>query len=89
MLLKERKFSLMIEPGRIMTGNADRIHLVPGKSAVIFDYKSDTCDPEELKAKHARQMDMYRIATSRIWGIPVDKIQCFLIHVRKGELVEV
>ena len=87
-LLKERKFSLMIEPGRVMTGNADRIHLVPGKSAVIFDYKSDTCDLEELKAKHARQMDMYRTATSRIWGIPADKIQCFLIHVRKGELVE-
>lgn len=88
-LLKERKFSLMIEPGRVLTGNADRIHLVPGKSAVIFDYKSDTCDLEELKAKHARQMDMYRTATSRIWGIPADKIQCFLIHVRKGELVEV
>ena len=46
-------------------------------------------DLEELKAKHARQMDMYRTATSRIWGIPADKIQCFLIHVRKGELVEV
>jgi ATP-dependent helicase/nuclease subunit A len=87
-ILKERKFSLMIEPGRVMTGNADRIHLVEGKSAVIFDYKSDTCDIEELKAKHARQMDMYRTATSRIWGIPADKIQCFLIHVRKGELVE-
>ena len=72
-----------------MTGNADRIHLVPGKSAVIFDYKSDTCDLEELKAKHARQMNMYRTATSRIWGIPEDKIQCFLIHVRRGELVEV
>jgi len=88
-LLKERKFSLMIEPGQVLTGNADRIHLVPGKSAVIFDYKSDTCDLEELKAKHARQMNMYRTATSRIWGIPADKIQCFLIHVRKGELVEV
>lgn len=88
-LLKERKFSLMIEPGRVLTGNADRIRLVPGKSAVIFDYKSDTCDLEELKAKHARQMSMYRTATSRIWGIPEDKIQCFLIHVRKGELVEV
>jgi hypothetical protein len=34
-------------------------------------------------------MDMYRTATSRIWGIPKDKIQCFLIHVRKGELVEI
>ena len=88
-LLKERKFSLMIEPGEVLTGNADRIHLVPGKSAVIFDYKSDTCDLEELKAKHARQMNMYRTATSRIWGIPEDKIRCFLIHVRKGELVEV
>ena len=88
-LLKERKFSLMIEPGQVLTGNADRIHLVPGKSAVIFDYKSDTCDLEELKTKHARQMNMYRTATSRIWGIPEDKIQCFLIHVRKGELVEV
>ena len=88
-LLKERKFSLMIEPSQVLTGNADRIHLVPGKSAVIFDYKSDTCDLEELKAKHARQMNMYRTATSRIWGIPEDKIQCFLIHVRKGELVEV
>ncbi len=88
-LLKERKFSLLMEEGKIVTGNADRIHLVPGKSAVIFDYKSDTCDLEELKAKHARQMDMYRTATSRIWGIPKDKIQCFLIHVRKGELVEV
>ena len=87
-LLKERKFSLMIEPGQVLTGNADRIHLVPGKSAVIFDYKSDTCDLEELKVKHARQMNMYRTATSRIWGIPEDKIQCFLIHVRKGELVE-
>jgi ATP-dependent exoDNAse (exonuclease V) beta subunit len=88
-LLKERKFSLLMEEGKIVTGNADRIHLVPGKSAVIFDYKSDTCDLEELKAKHARQMNMYRTATSRIWGIPSDKIQCFLIHVRKGELVEV
>ncbi len=88
-LLKERKFSLLMEEGKIVTGNADRIHLIPGKSAVIFDYKSDTCDLEELKAKHARQMDMYRTATSRIWGIPKDKIQCFLIHVRKCELVEV
>jgi ATP-dependent exoDNAse (exonuclease V) beta subunit len=87
-LLKERKFSLLMVEGKIVTGNADRIHLVPGKSAVIFDYKSDTCDLEELKAKHARQMDMYRTATSRIWGIPKDKIQCLLIHVRKGELVE-
>lgn len=87
-ILKERKFSLMIEPGRIVNGNADRIHLVPGQSAVIFDYKSDTCGLDELKDKHAHQMDMYRTATSRIWGIPADKIKCYLIHVRKGELVE-
>ncbi len=87
-ILKERKFSLLMEEGKIVTGNADRIHLVPGHSAVIFDYKSDTCDLEELKAKHSRQMDMYRTATSRIWGIPKDKIQCFLIHVRQGALVE-
>jgi ATP-dependent exoDNAse (exonuclease V) beta subunit len=88
-LLKERKFTLIMEEGKVLSGNADRIHLVAGKSATIFDYKSDTCDLDELKAKHSDQMEMYRLATSRIWGIPIAQIKCYLIHVRKGQLVEV
>ena len=34
-------------------------------------------------------MNLYRIAVAKLCGLPPEKVRCVLIHVRKGELVEV
>jgi ATP-dependent exoDNAse (exonuclease V) beta subunit len=86
-LWQERPAALMHE-GKMINAIFDRVHVVPGKSATIIDYKTNDCSLAQLKDKYQGQMDLYRIAVAKLCGLDVGKVRCVLIHVRKGELVE-
>jgi ATP-dependent exoDNAse (exonuclease V) beta subunit len=83
----ERKAALIHE-GKLISAVFDRVHVIPGQSATVIDYKTNDCSLEHLKELYQGQMDLYRIAVAKLCGLSPDKIRCVLIHVRKGELVE-
>ena len=86
-LWNERKATLMHE-GKAISAVFDRVHVIPGQSATVIDYKTNDCSLEHLKEIYQGQMDLYRIAVAKLCGLSPDKIRCVLVHVRKGELVE-
>ena len=86
-LWNERKATLMHERKAISTV-FDRVHVIPGQSATVIDYKTNDCSLEHLKEIYQGQMDLYRIAVAKLCGLEAGKVRCVLIHVRKGELVE-
>jgi ATP-dependent exoDNAse (exonuclease V) beta subunit len=89
LLWTERQASLMHE-GKLMHAIFDRVHVVPGKEAVILDYKTnDKVTDEELAEIYQGQMSLYRSAVAKLCDIPENKVRCVLIHVRKGTVVEV
>lgn len=89
LLWTERQASLMYE-GKLMHAVFDRVHVVPGKEAVIIDYKTnDGLTDTELADIYRGQMELYRIAVAKLASVPVEKVRCLLIHVRKGTVVEV
>jgi ATP-dependent exoDNAse (exonuclease V) beta subunit len=87
LLWNERKATLMHE-GKAITAVFDRVHVIPGQSATVIDYKTNDCSLEHLKELYQGQMDLYRVAVAKLCGIGVEKVRCVLIHVRLGQLVE-
>ena len=83
----ERKAALVHE-GKLLSAVFDRVHVIPGQSATVIDYKTNDCSLAALKDKYQGQMDLYRIAVAKLCGLEVGKFRCVLVHVRKGELVE-
>lgn len=89
LLWTERQASLMHE-GRLMPAVFDRVHVVPGKEAVILDYKTNNgMTDDALREEYREQMNSYRIAVAKLAGVPIEKVRALLIHVRKGTVVEV
>jgi ATP-dependent exoDNAse (exonuclease V) beta subunit len=78
------------EPGKLVYGKSDRIHIEPGKSAIIIDYKTvdEDMTADELRLNYQSQMDLYRKAVARLCGLAPEKIRCVLVHVRQGSIVE-
>jgi len=78
------------EPGKVIYGKSDRIHVEPGKSATIIDYKTVDEDMplEELRLTYQGQMDLYRQAVAKLCGLSPEKVRCVLVHVRAGAIVE-
>ncbi len=87
LLWNERKATLMHE-GKAITAVFDRVHVIPGQSATVIDYKTNDCSLEHLKELYQGQMDLYRIAVAKLCGLTPDKVRCVLVHVRQGALVE-
>ena len=89
-LWKEREMAVSTEPGKVIYGKSDRIHVEPGKSATIIDYKTVDEDMplEELRLTYQGQMDLYRIAVAKLCGLSPEKVRCVLVHVRAGAIVE-
>jgi ATP-dependent helicase/nuclease subunit A len=75
--------------GKMIDAVFDRVHIVPGKEAVVIDYKTNDCSEAHLKELYEGQMKLYRLSVAELCGIPPEKIRCVLIHVRNGTLVEV
>ncbi len=87
-LWRERSVALMSE-SKMIDAVFDRVHIIPGKEAVIIDYKTNDCSEAHLKELYEGQMKLYRLSVAELCGIPPEKIRCVLIHVRNGTLVEV
>jgi ATP-dependent exoDNAse (exonuclease V) beta subunit len=89
-LWKEREMAVSTQPGKVIYGKSDRVHVEPGKSAIIIDYKTvdEDMPAEELRRIYQGQMDLYRVAVAKLCGLGVEKVRCVLVHVRAGELVE-
>ena len=86
-LWQERKAALMHE-GKLVSAVFDRVHVIPGKEAVVIDYKTNDCSLEQLKEMYQGQMDLYRIAVAKLCGLSVERVRCVLVHVRQGAIVE-
>ena len=86
-LWQERKATL-IHDGKLISAVFDRVHVIPGQSATVIDYKTNDCSLEHLKELYQGQMDLYRIAVAKLCGLSPDKVRCVLIHVRQGAVVE-
>ncbi len=87
LLWSERKAALLHQD-KVMNAVFDRVHVIPGQSAVVIDYKTNDCSLEALKEKYQGQMDLYRIAVAKLCGLAPEKVKCVLVHVRTGKLVE-
>jgi len=89
-LWKEREMAVSTQPGKVIYGKSDRVHVEPGKSAIIIDYKTvdEDMPAEELRRIYQGQMDLYRVAVAKLCGLDEGKVRCVLVHVRLGELVE-
>jgi ATP-dependent exoDNAse (exonuclease V) beta subunit len=83
----ERKAALIHE-GKLISAVFDRVHLIPGQSATVIDYKTNDCSVEDLREMYQGQMDLYRIAVAKLCGLEVGKVRCVLVHVRAGAIVE-
>jgi ATP-dependent exoDNAse (exonuclease V) beta subunit len=83
----ERKAALIHE-GKLISAVFDRVHVIPGQSAIVIDYKTNDCSVEDLREMYQGQMDLYRIAVAKLCGLKPESVRCVLIHVRKGDLVE-
>ncbi len=86
-LWNERKATLMHE-GKAISAVFDRVHVIPGQSATVIDYKTNDCSVEDLREMYQGQMDLYRVAVAKLCGLEVGKVRCVLVHVRLGALVE-
>jgi ATP-dependent exoDNAse (exonuclease V) beta subunit len=83
------QMAVLTHEGKMIDAVFDRVHIIPGKAAVIIDYKTNTCSEAELKELYEGQMNLYRQSISKLCGLPENKVRCILIHVRNGSLVEV
>jgi ATP-dependent exoDNAse (exonuclease V) beta subunit len=65
----------------------DRVYIVPGKSALIIDYKTaGNGSDESLKKAYESQMTNYREAIAKLTGLSPDKISCKLIGIFKSRV---
>jgi ATP-dependent exoDNAse (exonuclease V) beta subunit len=85
---REQK-AVLTHEGKMIDAVFDRVHIIPGKEAIIIDYKTNTCSESVLKELYEGQMNLYRKSISKLCGIPEENVRCVLVHVRNGSLVEV
>lgn len=64
-----------------LTGTFDRIHLYPGQKAVIMDYKTNFCSQAHLVKLYSKQMEEYRFATAKLFGLKAEQVTSYLIHI--------
>ena len=64
-----------------ITGMFDRIHLYPGQKAVIMDYKTNICSHEHLVKLYSKQMEDYRFAAGKLFGLKAEQVTSYLIHI--------
>ena len=57
--------------------------------AWVIDYKDSVKSAETLIATYKPQLELYRMAVSKITKFPKDKVRCFIINLHRGFQVEV
>ena len=62
--------------------------LAIGEDIQIVDYKYSKRDAEYLREHYKSQLDLYRLAVSRITKVPLDRIRCVIVNIRSGFQVD-
>ncbi len=57
---------------------------VDGDRAWIIDYKYSVKDEKALKEHYKPQLQLYKMATAKILGIPQENIKCSIVNIFKG-----
>jgi len=55
----------------------------------IIDYKFSAGGAEYLREHYCAQLQLYRLATSKIMGIPAERIKCTIVNIYRGFQVDV
>ena len=76
----ERDAVLRNANGEFVSCQFDRVHIVPGKKAVIFDFKTDGGTLAKLLKDYRRQMGMYREAVAQLTGLKLEQVEVYLVH---------
>jgi ATP-dependent exoDNAse (exonuclease V) beta subunit len=76
----ERDAVLRNENGEYISCQFDRVHIVPGKSATIFDFKTDGGTLTKLLENYRLQMSMYREAVAQLTGLKLEQVDVYLVH---------
>ena len=89
-LLREQAFEAVLD-SRWLSGKIDRLHLEKDAAgrpvrARVLDYKTDRAPNP---ARHRAQMNDYRQAVAKLFGIPPEQIVCTLLFVRTGDAIDV
>jgi len=91
-LEREVPFSCQLDQ-ELLNGIIDRLVILErnGKpiAAEVIDFKTDQIfsSARETAEKHRQQLESYRDAVSRTWGIDLDRISTRIALVRTGEVV--
>ncbi len=86
-IMKEQRIEA-IEGDKWISGIIDRLQL-NGDHATIIDFKTDRTDsPDELRARHADQLNAYAAIVARITGIKPQNIACVLVSTHMKRVVE-
>lgn len=76
----ERDAVLRNANGEYVSCQFDRVHIVPGKRATIFDFKTDGGTLPKLLDNYRHQMGMYRDAVAKLTGLKAEQVEVYLIH---------
>ena len=87
-IMKEQRIEA-IDGNNWISGIIDRLILDDG-AAVIVDFKTDHADtPEQLRERHANQLNAYARIVSRITGIPLERITRTIVSTCLKETVPI
>jgi ATP-dependent exoDNAse (exonuclease V) beta subunit len=76
----ERDAVLRNANGEYVSCQFDRVHIVPGKRATIFDFKTDGGTLPKLLDNYRHQMGMYRDAVAKLTGLKAEQVEVYLVH---------
>ena len=76
----ERDAVLRNANGEYISCQFDRVHIVPGKKAVVFDFKTDGGTLTKLLENYRLQMSMYREAVAKLTGLKLEQVEVYLVH---------
>lgn len=62
---------------------------VDENEAWIIDYKDSVKDASALRETYQPQLELYRMAVSKITKLPKEKIRCFIVNLHRGFQMEI
>jgi len=88
-LWTEKHAVLRKKTGEYVSAIFDRVQVLPGKSAVVIDYKTNACSRDVLINTYQEQMDLYRESVAKLCNLPESAVETWLIHVKEDGSVAI
>ncbi len=85
--LQEEKYNKDDGEEMLFQGTIDLL-AVGDDGAWIIDYKYSAMDEGYLREHYKPQLDLYRLATAKIMGLPIEKIRCTIVNIYHGFQVD-